>query len=127
MTTETSTQSSTRPSGGVTPLSGVFLLLWIVFAVCLIFSQETLDSVWHWLGALPLVAQVILWVLFLPLVVGLWIWHADWPLWLRLILILMVAIGNVTAFGPQRSRRRSGGASDAACDTGGGGTSRIAR
>lgn len=110
MAARTPTQSISRtPPGGAAPLAGVFLILWIAFAVALVFSPETLDSVWHWLGTVPLVGRVLLWVLFLPLVVGLWIWHADWPLWVRLILITMVAIGNIAAFSPRRTTRQVGG------------------
>jgi hypothetical protein len=124
MAARTPTQSIPRtPPGGAAPLAGVFLILWIAFAVALVFSPETLDSVWDWLGTLPLVGQVILWVLFLPLVVGLWIWHADWPLWVRLILIAMVAIGNIAAFSPRSSVHRVGGAGGGNGDGDGGRTS----
>ena len=35
---------------------------------------------------------------FLPLALGLWIWESDWALWLRLVLIGAIAIGNLAAF-----------------------------
>jgi hypothetical protein len=112
MATRSPTRSTTHtPSAGAAPLAGVFLILWIAFAAALIFSQGTLDSVWHWLGALPLVGQVAVWVLFLPLVVGLWIWESDWALWLRLVLIFMIAVGNIAAFSARpgtRAERRDG-------------------
>jgi hypothetical protein len=31
------------------------------------------------------VAQIIVWVLFLPIMVGLWIWESSWPVLVRLL------------------------------------------
>jgi hypothetical protein len=80
------------------------LLLWVTFLATLVFSRGTLDSVWHWLVALPLVGQIVLWVLFLPVVAGLWIWESGLVLWL--ILIFTIAVGNIAAFNPRPGPRR---------------------
>jgi hypothetical protein len=34
---------------------------------------------------LPPVAEIIVWVVFLPIVVGLWIWESSWPALARLL------------------------------------------
>jgi hypothetical protein len=88
---------------------GVFLILWVAFAAALIFNHGALDTVWHWLLGLPLILKVILWVLFLPVMVGLWIWESDWALWLRLLLVIVIAVGNLAAFSPKppRSSRKA--------------------
>jgi hypothetical protein len=109
MAASTPTRSATRaPSGGAAPLFGVFLVLWVAFLATIIVSQGTLDTVWHWLVALPLVDQVVLWVLFLPVVGGLWIWESDLALWLRLALIFMIAVGNIAAFSGRPEPRGRG-------------------
>ncbi len=64
---------------------------------------------WAWISDLPLVVQGVLWLLFLPLMAGLWIWQADWPFWLRLVLITGLAWANMYVFFPKRSRRASPG------------------
>lgn len=124
MATGTPTRSTARTQPrGAAPLSGVFLLLWIAFSVALIFSQATLDSVWHWMGTLPLVGQIILWVLFLPVVVGLWIWESDWALWVRLVLIFAIAVGNIAALSARPPAHRPGHTTEAVRNEGEGGTS----
>jgi len=40
---------------------------------------------WNWVRALPSVAEIIVWVLFLPIMVGLWIWESSWPALVRLV------------------------------------------
>jgi hypothetical protein len=82
-------------------LFGVFLILWLAFMAALIVDPGALDSVWQWLTGLPLVLQVVLWVLFLPLTVGLWIWESDLALRLRLFLIIAIAIVNLSVMGPK--------------------------
>ena len=61
----------------------VFVVLWLGFAAALIVNPECLDQLWNWVGALPLVVEVIVWILFLPIMVGLWIWESSWPTFIR--------------------------------------------
>ena len=51
--------------------SGLFTLLWLVFVAALIFDPARLDAVWSWSRDLPVIAQVVGWVLLLPLMIGL--------------------------------------------------------
>ncbi len=57
----------------------IFAMLWVGFIVALVVNREWLDLLWDWVRALPPVAEVIVWVVFLPIVVGLWIWESPWP------------------------------------------------
>ena len=57
----------------------IFVLLWVGFAIALVVNWEWLDLLWNWVRALPSVAEIIVWVLFLPIMVGLWIWESSWP------------------------------------------------
>ena len=65
----------------------IFAILWVGFAIALVVNREWLDVLWDWVRALPFVAEIIAWVLFLPIVVGLWIWESSWS-----------ALGNLLAF-----------------------------
>ena len=56
----------------------IFLVLWVGFAIALVVNREWLDVLWNWVQALPSVAEIIVWVLFLPIMVGLWIWESSW-------------------------------------------------
>ncbi len=63
----------------------IFVVLWLGFIFALIINRDWLDLLWNWMQALPLVVEIIVWVLFLPITVGLWIWESSWPVLLRLL------------------------------------------
>jgi hypothetical protein len=70
----------------------IFAVLWLGFAIALVANREWLDLLWNWVRALPLVAQIVVWVVFLPIMVGLWIWESSWSTLVRLLaLVGMVA------------------------------------
>ena len=80
---------------------GVFLLLWAAFAYALAANQGGLDQVWQSIRDLPLIVQAIVWLLFLPVTVGLWIWETTWPLVVRLTLVVGIAVWNLWMFFPR--------------------------
>ena len=79
----------------------IFAVIWIAFAVGLIFSQGSVDQVWQTVRELPLIVQIGVWVLFLPVMIGLWVWETSWPLILRLVLVVGVAGWNLFMFVPK--------------------------
>ena len=76
-------------------LFAIFALAWFAFGAAVIWSQGSLDAAWHWVRGLPLIVQGIVWLLFLPVMFGLWVWETTWPLILRLVLIVGVAGWNL--------------------------------
>ena len=78
----------------------LFTLLWLAFSA-LLFRREMLINTWQSIRRLPLLVQLLLWLLFLPVVLGLWIWQSSWPLWLRLVLVAGLAWWNVFVFFPR--------------------------
>lgn len=76
----------------------IFAVLWAAFAVGLIASQGSIDAAWDWIRGLPLLLQGVVWLLFLPVVLGLWIWHTSWPLVLRMVLVIGLAGWNLLVF-----------------------------
>jgi hypothetical protein len=82
-------------------LFGLFAIIWIAFAVGLVWSQGSLDAAWAALRGLPLIVQAVVWLLFLPVTAGLWIWETTWPFVLRLILVAGLAGWNVLVFLPR--------------------------
>jgi len=63
----------------------IFAILWVGFAVALVVNREWLDLVWNYAQALPIVLRIMVWVVFLPVMVGLWIWQSSWPLYGQLL------------------------------------------
>jgi hypothetical protein len=81
----------------------LFTALWVAFFATLLTSQGTLIDLWHQIRDLPLIVQGVLWLLFLPLMAGLAIWEASWPMLVRLVLIVGLAWVNVYLFFPWRN------------------------
>jgi hypothetical protein len=82
-------------------LFAIFAILWAAFAVPLIWSHGSLDAAWQWVRSLPPIIQGIVWVLFLPVMIGLWIWETTWPLILRLLVVVSIAGWNLLIFLPR--------------------------
>jgi len=57
----------------------MFVILWVGFAIAFRGDHAILDTTWDWLRGLPDPIQVVTWVVFLPIAVGLWIWESTWP------------------------------------------------
>ncbi len=79
----------------------VLALLWIGFAVALFTNRLLLDGTWQWFRRLPLLLQALLFLLFLPVVIGLWVWEARWPVWVRLPLVAGLVFVTLYTFFPQ--------------------------
>ena len=86
-------------------LFAMFAILWVAFGAGLVWSQGSLDGVWHWIGSLPIVAQGIAWLLFLPVTAGLWIWESAWPLVVRLVLVGGLAWWNLLVMFPRAAQQ----------------------
>jgi hypothetical protein len=82
----------------------VFAILWGAFAVGLVLSQGSVDQAWQAIRELPLLVQLAVWVLFLPVMAGLWVWESGWPLAFRLVLLVGIASWNLLVFLPQSTQ-----------------------
>lgn len=83
-------------------LLALYAVLWIAFGAALVTSPAALASAWASIGQLPLPVQAVAWLLFLPLMAGLWIWSTDWAMAVRLVLVAGVAAWNLLVFIPRR-------------------------
>ena len=79
----------------------VFAVAWVAIVAGLIFSQGSIDQAWHSIGDLPVIVQIVVWVLFLPVMAGLWVWETTWPLIVRLVLVAGIGGWNLLAFLPR--------------------------
>ena len=76
---------------------GIFAILWVGFALALIVNRDWLDSLWHWVGALPIVVEVIIWLVFLPIMVGLWTWVSSWTTLITVLAIVGLVVWTFSA------------------------------
>jgi hypothetical protein len=85
-------------------LFGIFALIWIAFAAGLIWSQGSIDQAWAAVRGLPLFLQAVVWLLLLPVIVGMWVWETTWPLIVRLVLVVGIAGWNLLVFLPKAAQ-----------------------
>jgi hypothetical protein len=80
----------------------ILTVLWLGFAAALLFNQAILDTIWQSFRGLPWAVQGVIWLLVLPVTAGLWIWETEWPIWLRLVLVIGLAWVTIYTFLPRR-------------------------
>jgi hypothetical protein len=90
----------------------VLTLLWLAFGSALLFNRELLDTVWQSFRSWPLIIQIVVGLLVLPVALGLLIWETPWPLWLRLILVVGLGWVTIYLFFPWRTRSQPEAASE---------------
>lgn len=95
---------SRRSAGTAAP----FNLVWLIFFGLLIFSPDTLTDIWQWVQDQSDALQVILWLLTLPYMLALAIWESDWQTWLRIVLVVSIAIVWTGITNPSYSGNRPG-------------------
>ncbi len=81
----------------------ILTLLWLGFGAALIFNRELLGQVWQSFRSWPVLVQLVVALLTLPVVLGLWIWQTRWPVWLRLVLVVALAWTTLYTFFPTLS------------------------
>ena len=85
-------------------LLGLFAILWLAIGVTAVADPAGLDATWRGIGEWPLPVQAVGWILFLPVMAGLWIWATDWPFLARVVLVVGVAGWNLLVFIPRREQ-----------------------
>ena len=83
----------------------IFAIVWVAFGAALVVSQGSVDQAWAAIRALPLPVQAIVWLLFLPVMVGLWAWEQTWPLLVRLALVIGIGAWNLLVFLPKAAAK----------------------
>lgn len=85
--------------------SGVLLVifagLWLAIAVSLVRDPARIDLAWQRIRSQPLLIQAVAWLLFLPVMAGMWAWRTTWPTVARLLVVGGLAGWNVLVFLPR--------------------------
>ncbi|NJD27712.1 MAG: hypothetical protein FIA92_05390 [Chloroflexi bacterium] len=84
----------------------IFAVVWVAFGAGLVLSQGSIDQAWQAIRELPILVQAVVWVLFLPVMIGLWVWESSWPLIVRLVEVVGVAGWNLWMFLPKALQPR---------------------
>ena len=81
--------------------SGMLVVLWFVFFVLALASPVALDDTWRFARDLPLLPEIVAWIVFLPWMVALAIRAGDWATWVQIATIAAIAIGSIAVFSPR--------------------------
>ena len=82
-------------------------IFWIAFAVLWSFDSSVLGSIFHWIQGIPLILEIIVWIVFLPWVFSLWIWQTSLALWLRVIINVVIDLVTMGGSAGNRAHKRS--------------------
>jgi hypothetical protein len=85
-------------------LFAIFAVIWIAIGVGIVWSQGSVDQAWASIRDLPLIVQLVAWLLFLPVMAGLWVWETTWPLLVRLVVIIGLAGWNLLVLLPRAAQ-----------------------
>jgi hypothetical protein len=66
---------------------GLSTIASLAFAYYLVTDPTRLTAMWLWIRALPLVVQLLLWLLCLPWMIALWVWNSPWALAIRIVVV----------------------------------------
>jgi hypothetical protein len=82
----------------------VFAALWVALGAGIVWNQGGVDAAWAWMRDLPLLVQGVLWLLFLPVTAGLWVWETSWPVVVRLVVVIGLAGWSLMIFLPRSAQ-----------------------
>lgn len=92
-------EESPRPSLGARLWFVWIVGMWVAFFVTLFAHQ--LDPLWSGIRQLSLLVQILLWLGFLPWMLGAAVWTSSWAGWLRVLLVIGLAVGWTLASIPR--------------------------
>jgi hypothetical protein len=75
--------------------------LWGSFVTLLAVSPQTLDDAYEWLRELPLVWELLAWILTLPWTVGYLVYETSWQHWVRVLLVALIAAVHLSISAPR--------------------------
>jgi hypothetical protein len=78
------------------------MAMWGAFFVFLF--ADRLEAIWSAIRDLPLVVEVVLWVVFLPWMLGTAVWTSSWPAGVRIFLVGCFFIGWTIASIPREKQ-----------------------
>ena len=78
--------------------------LWGAFVTLLAVSPTTLDDCYDWLRGLPIVWEVLMLLVTLPWTVAYLVYESSWEHWLRVLVVVLVAVVHLGISAPRTAR-----------------------
>jgi hypothetical protein len=78
--------------------------LWGAFVALLAVSPGTLDDAYDWLRSLPIVWEILMWLLTLPWTVAYVVYETSWQHWVRVLVVALVVTVHLSVCAPRTPR-----------------------
>jgi hypothetical protein len=78
--------------------------LWGAFVALLAASPETLDDAYDWLTGLPIVWEILMWIVTLPWTVAYLVYESSWEHWLRVLVVVLIVVVHLSIAAPRTQR-----------------------
>lgn len=101
---------SCAPASTQVPGSTFFALmagLWGSFVTLLAVSPESLDDAYAWLTGLPIVWEVLMWIVTLPWTLAYLAYDSSWEHWLRVLVVVLIAAAHLAVSSPKLPRAKA--------------------
>ena len=80
---------------------GLMAGLWGAFVTLLAVSPATLADAYDWLRDLPIVWEVLMWIVTLPWTVAYLVYDASWEHWLRVLVVGLIVVVHLGISAPR--------------------------
>jgi len=101
---EAGSKHAPRPVARGATFSGLMVAMWSVFITLLVVSPETLDDAYDWLTGLPIVWEILMWIVLLPWALAYLVWESSWDQWLRVLALGLMAATHLILSAPRPKR-----------------------
>ena len=81
--------------------------LWGAFVTLLAVSPSTLDNAYDWLRGLPIVWEILMWIVTLPWTVAYLVYETSWEHWLRVLVVALIVAVHLSVCAPRIPRARA--------------------
>jgi hypothetical protein len=101
--TEAKRMSVPKPASGST-FFALMAGLWGSFVTLLAASPESLDDAYQWLTGLPIVWEILMWIVTLPWTVAYLVYDSSWVHWLRVLVVALIIAVHLSIAVPREKR-----------------------
>jgi hypothetical protein len=90
---------SVKPKSGGSMANAIYFVVymvigWLGLAYLSFFTPGGFSGAWQFVRNLSGLIQVLIWVIFLPLMIIMWVYYFGWALWLRLVVIAGIIVAT---------------------------------
>ena len=67
-------------------------------------SPTTLADAYDWLTGLPIVWEILMWIVTLPWTVAYLVYQTSWEHWLRIVVVALIVVVHLGITAPRRPK-----------------------